>query len=149
MPKEEGNSDSLPVTQTKKPVSDVLQRAEMEHVCFAIEHRSGPIPSPEDLAKYKQIDPELVNRIVSMAEAQQRHRHDRDIKVVTTDCLLKKWGQIFALAVAMVGLSIGGFLFYCGRDTGGTVLVGGVLVSLVVAFLGGRPNKEKPNIDRD
>jgi len=36
---------------------------------------SGPIPSADELARYNAIDPELVNRIISLAEREATNRH--------------------------------------------------------------------------
>jgi uncharacterized membrane protein len=35
---------------------------------------SGPLPPPEDLAKYNMIVPDAAERILRMAEKQQAHR---------------------------------------------------------------------------
>jgi len=35
------------------------------------QHFSGPLPPPDSLAKYKEIDARLPDRIVTMAEVQQ------------------------------------------------------------------------------
>ena len=47
---------------------------QLETIQRQIKISSGPIPSAEELSKYNKIEPELVNRIVSMAENQQNHR---------------------------------------------------------------------------
>ena len=37
-------------------------------------HRSGPLPPPEELERYGQLMPGLIERIVSTAEKEQEHR---------------------------------------------------------------------------
>ena len=44
--------------------------ARIEHI-----EESSPYPSGEFLQQLQQIDPNLVNRVMSMAEAEQKHRH--------------------------------------------------------------------------
>ncbi|PIQ30327.1 MAG: hypothetical protein COS35_13425 [Zetaproteobacteria bacterium CG02_land_8_20_14_3_00_50_9] len=39
---------------------------------------SGPLPAPEDFAKYENILPGAAERILSMAENEARHRHTID-----------------------------------------------------------------------
>lgn len=41
---------------------------------------SGPIPHPDTLKKYNDIVPGLADRIVSMAELDQRHIHEMERK---------------------------------------------------------------------
>ena len=43
-------------------------------------HYSGPLPRPDDLAKYDQIVPGAAERIIKMAEAEMLHRHENDKK---------------------------------------------------------------------
>ncbi len=46
------------------------------------EIRMAPIPSPEDLRKYKDIDPEFPGKIFTMAEQEQMARNKREDKKV-------------------------------------------------------------------
>ncbi len=38
----------------------------------------GPLPSPEDLAAFKQVQPDLVERIIRMYEAAANHEMEMD-----------------------------------------------------------------------
>ncbi len=42
----------------------------------AVSTYSGPLPRPEDLAKYNEIVPGAAERILSMAEKEMRHRQE-------------------------------------------------------------------------
>ena len=42
---------------------------------LAFKNHSGPLPAPEDLIEYERAVPGLANRIVSMAEREQRTKH--------------------------------------------------------------------------
>ena len=55
---------------------------QLETIQRQIKISSGPIPSAEELSKYNKIEPELVNRIVSMAENQQNHRLNSEKKTI-------------------------------------------------------------------
>ncbi len=52
---------------SRKPNQQVISRTQtvMHH---------GPLPDPQTLAQYENLQPGMLERIVSMAEADQRHR---------------------------------------------------------------------------
>ena len=50
------------------------KRAEAILAAVEISRFSGPLPHPEDLAKYEQVLPGAADRIISMAEQQAAHR---------------------------------------------------------------------------
>lgn len=88
-----------------------------------------PIPSPEDLQKYNEIDPNLVNRIIGMAEKEQQFRHE--ITKITVNSLTNsnRYGQVFAFLLALGCLTASGFLAYFGAyfaaiTIGGTTTLG-------------------------
>jgi len=41
-------------------------------------YRIGPLPTPEDLASYGDISPDLVFRIVDASDDERHHRHQMD-----------------------------------------------------------------------
>ena len=57
---------------------------------------SGPIPPASELAKYAEIDKNLPNRILTMAESQKNHRIDIENKIVISQLKENGRGQIFA-----------------------------------------------------
>lgn len=91
-----------------------------------IEQHSGPIPSPDVLAKYEQMLPGTAERIIRMAETQQSHNHtlerrqlEADIQhrnemlaaqktAINSTTLSDALGQIlgFALAAACVAAAV-------------------------------------------
>lgn len=106
---------------------------------------SGPLPRPEDLAKFEAIQPGLADRIVKMAESEAVHRRSLEEKAL--DCEVQncksqfieaRIGQIFALIIGLFCIGVGG---YCGLNgaqlTGGLIGAGGV-GALVTAFILGR-----------
>ncbi|MBI1739603.1 MAG: DUF2335 domain-containing protein [Acidobacteriales bacterium] len=46
---------------------------------------SGPLPHPEDLAKYEQVLPGSADRIIRMAERQAEHRQNLEKTVVLSN----------------------------------------------------------------
>jgi hypothetical protein len=60
------------VTIAKKEAS---KRQEVRQVAFIQQHHTGPLPPPNDLARYEQIIPGLAERIVTCMESEQKNRH--------------------------------------------------------------------------
>jgi uncharacterized membrane protein len=103
---------------------------------------SGPIPVPEVLGAYNQIEPGFANRIVKMAEDEAVERRQLEKAVVAAqvaDLRAKRMeirlGQICAAVIAVVGLVVSGWVTLGGHGAAGTVLGGGTLATIVTAFL--------------
>lgn len=96
---------------------------------------SGPIPHPELLVKYAQVDAELPRRITGMTEKQQTHDHRMEERSLR----LTERGQIFAFVLSLV-IVIGSLvLIGIGKAIYGMVLAGGTLTALAYLFITGRP----------
>jgi len=65
----------------------------------------GPLPPPEILQKYNQVEPGLAERIVSMVEKQSEHRRSLEKKVVFSGERRALLGQIMAFVIALVGIA--------------------------------------------
>ena len=73
--------DDKVLTQPQSSETAVFaQKAELSYSVH-----SGPLPSPEDLAKYNMIVPDAAERLLCMAENQQAHRMELEKKVVSSD----------------------------------------------------------------
>lgn len=98
---------------------------------------SGPVPTPEDLARFGRVNPSFPDRLVAMAESEQRHRHkmDSEFSAIEQRDVEQGWaavrrGQYCALAIAMVSL-VGCFVLIAN----GQVWAGGIIGSLGVASI--------------
>jgi len=96
---------------------------------------SGPIPHPELLQKYDEVQKGFAERIVSMAERQLDHRIKCENAVVNGSVSESRRGQWFGLIVAVLFLSASLALGLTGHDWLGGVLGGGTLVALVTVFV--------------
>lgn len=103
---------------------------------------SGPIPHPELLKKYDQIQSGFAERIVRMAEKQLDHRIECENKVVESSISESKRGQNYGLAVSLLFLIASVILGLLGHDWLAGTLGAGTLVSLVAIFITGRKAKE-------
>ena len=102
-------------------------------------HFVGPIPSPEILSEYNALEPTLVNRIVKMAELEQKHRHSCEREVLN----MPKRGQRYALALCTT-IVVGSFiLMYFDKPVLGAVVFFGTSIGgLAYIFITGNKSSE-------
>ncbi len=108
---------------------------------FAIEQRfegrffSGPLPPSDELKKYAEISPQFPDRIFSMAEKEQEHRHRLEERRLGAQIRITGAGQVFGflLAVGIIGLA-GALLFYDKKIEGLISLAAG-LGTLIGPFI--------------
>ncbi len=115
-------------------------RVEMivEETIGEVVHHSGPLPRAADLASYNDIDPTFAERIVQMAEREQRHRHSLPTEIMSRDYAVKSRGQHYALVLASIIILFAGYLAWLGdTDMAGKVVIC-TLAGIVGIFVGGR-----------
>lgn len=80
------------MARVRKPSIPPIQAAHS----VQIQHKShsGPLPSPEDLQRYNDISPGAAERILIMAESEQRHRHDIERLAIETDTANQREFQV-------------------------------------------------------
>lgn len=110
----------------------------------------GPLPSPDDLAKYDQAFPGTGERIIAMAELEQRHRHAIEIKSLDAQigdrgCYRaeRKRGQYLGFSIGAIALVSGTVAACLGAPVVGGLFGAGGVTALVSAFLYER-HTEKP-----
>lgn len=107
---------------------------------------SGPLPPPKMLHDYDMVSAGFAERIVSMAEKEQGHRHSLEDTAVKGAINRDIRSQRYALfCIVFLSVLCGG-LIYAGHDTAGTVLGGATLVSLAALFITGK-RKEETNAE--
>lgn len=104
----------------------------------------GPLPPPEILAGYDKVLPGAANRIISMAEKNQSHRHSLEAKVIPSGIVSERIGQIFAFLLYLGVLASGTYLVSTGKDTVGiTELLGSTAAFAALYFRGQREKKRE------
>ncbi len=73
---------------------------------------SGPIPSADEMARFKAVDPELINRIVSLAEKEATNRHKMESSALTANIEVSFRAQTWSNIWLWNG-SIGGAYMIC------------------------------------
>lgn len=105
---------------------------------------SGPLPPPQILKHYEQVHSGFADRIMQMAEKEQNHRHQQEIKILAENVSIKKRGQIFALTICSLVVAASFALIWTGHEVSGSVLATGSLSALAYVFISGRsPKKTK------
>lgn len=121
-----------------------LFRASFQAASFQMQViRQGPLPDPEDLAKYDQIIPEGADRIMKMAEHQSAHRIEIEKVVISSQQVQSQRGQNFGLVIAIVGIGASVFLAMNGHNMVAGVLGGTTVVSLAIAFITGKRAQQR------
>jgi|GEM_PF-6317981 len=101
------------------------------------------IPSPEELGKYAQVDPKLLDFIRDAASREQAFRHDmhaKGMKLSFREQALQHGLNYLGLGCAFA-LGIGGLwysykLIALGKDLQGTIFGGLMLAYLIYLFVG-------------
>lgn len=102
----------------------------------------GPLPPAAEFQKYNAITPGAGDRILTMAEKEQQHRHEMErllFEAEITDGIKEraenKRGQWMAWSIALVMIAVGAFLIYTGHPIIGSLLSGVTLLGVISAFL--------------
>ncbi len=109
------------------------------------QHYNGPIPSPEALEKYEQVQPGFADRLMRMAEKEQEERIKANHLLIEieaasqkTDSDIIKRGQLFGLISAISIISLCIFSFYLGYKSEARDIAVWVIASVAAVFVTGR-----------
>lgn len=96
---------------------------------------SGPIPPPQVLKGYEEAIPGSGDRILSMAEKEQDHRHMMEKNFMVVSRNAEYAGIILGFTLALTTI-IGGFLVILnGFEVTGIAAIGGAAAILAVVYL--------------
>jgi uncharacterized membrane protein len=90
------------------------------------------------LSGYRDIDPGLPNRIVAMAEGEQKHRHEMESEVVKRTFDEGARGQHYALVIGIIAIISGAVTAVVGSQLAGGFIGGAGVIGLVAVFIYGR-----------
>jgi uncharacterized membrane protein len=139
-------SDTRPqeTSQASNPLSAKDRKSqagkstEVLEVIQAYSQFSGPLPPPSTLKGYEDILPGCADRIIAMAEAQQRHRFEIEGRVVAGNVSAQSRGQHYALIVVLAFALIGGALAYFGKSATGLTTMLAPIGGVAGLFIYGR-----------
>ena len=95
----------------------------------------GPLPHPKHLAEYKEISPDVPERIMQMAEDQAEHRRKLESAIVESNLKLEARGQVFGFVIAIIAVIGGIYLMANGHSVSGAATAISALAGLVGLFL--------------
>ena len=122
------------------------KRQQAIQVLMAMAVRSGPLPSPEDFARYGEVLSDAPDRILRMAERQSEHRMELEKTVIRRQLNQSGIGQVFALLISAGGLGMCGWLAINYHDWVAGIVGGTTVVGLVSAFLYGK-KRQREDLD--
>jgi len=102
----------------------------------------GPIPAPEDLAKYNSIISGAAERILAMAESEVEHRQRQEVDTLNANISDRasarteiKLGQILAFILCLTVIGCGTFIAINGAIWPGVILSTAGLSGIIAAYL--------------
>jgi uncharacterized membrane protein len=124
----------------KKAPTDAPSKEETKAIYerdLTIEAHIGPLPPPAQIADYERVLPGLATRIVDMAQAEQKFRHQQ---VQDANNFLRtnsRLGIATAFSLGAIGLIGGIICVLYGHDVAGPAIAGVTLVGLLAAYFKG------------
>lgn len=119
------------------------EAATIMQAAIQISRFTGPLPPPEELAKYEQILAGAADRIIRMAEQQSAHRQSLEAVVIRGNATTQKWGLACAFTIAMSAIWGGIWISLKGMSGAGLTTIIVALVSLVGVFVYGKSGQKK------
>ena len=122
---------------------------------FVIEQHSiyddSLLPPAEELARLKEINPDIVTWIMERSSLEQEKRHSHDdqrLQMYKYEFRGTRRYNItaltFAFIVIIAGLSFSTFLIYNSMNVVGTIFAGGTLILAANAFIRASRKKNQP-----
>lgn len=105
-------------------------------------HR-GPLPDPETLAGYGQIDPSFPERIVKSFERQSEHRQEMERKLLDGSERRAGRGQLIGSGLVLTGLAGGVIAILVGEAAVGAAIIVPSLAGGVLTYLFGFGPRDK------
>jgi hypothetical protein len=108
-----------------------------ERLILATREREGPLPSGRELRRYREADPSAPRIILDEFRAESLHRRHMEREIVAGENRRADRGQLFALVIILVGLTISALLIQGGHDVAGGFIGGLDLLGIAALFLTG------------
>lgn len=128
-------SNKIQKTKTSKSPTankDSLElMAERERLVAMHKGYQGPIPSPEFMQEYANIDPGFPDRIFKLTEnnLEQQYKHQNKMDILR----FLGWGS--ATVITLTAMGLGAYLLMNDKDLAGfSFLVGSALPSVIIYF---------------
>jgi uncharacterized membrane protein len=87
----------------------------------------GPIPDPDSLARYEQIQPGFAERIMQMAETEAIHRRSNENKIIRGNVRMATMGIVFAFLSVII---FAGIVIFAILEGSSVAALGAVITSI-------------------
>ncbi|MBI2597051.1 DUF2335 domain-containing protein [Candidatus Daviesbacteria bacterium] len=106
-------------------------------------------PNPRVLDHYERIRPGSINRIISLAEQQAKHRQKLEREIVEANIKNEKRGRDYASAITILLVLIGGWLILQGKDIIGFIVLAGLPTFNVYNLFRGKKKAEEQLVEKE
>lgn len=110
---------------------------------------AGPLPHPDTLMGYKEIDNTFPDRIMSMAEKDADHHRKMEERIIIENFNSNKRGMNFGFFLSITAIGLGAWLISIGKDAYGIAAIITPLVGIASAFIYGKKENQKNNNDNN
>ena len=114
-----------------------------------VEMFQGPLPPPEIFARYEEINPRIVDTVLTLAEREQAHAHKMDEQALKAHSVAFRRGQAFAFILALVTIGVTGYLAAIDKYVAAGIFGGAGIAALITPFIRNRlfpnPPSGSPN----
>jgi uncharacterized membrane protein len=117
---------------------DAIGQAKVILTRVVSKSHSGPIPSADELEHLERVIPGAADRVFTMAEKEQNHRHSTTDTLIVKEFALRTKGQNLGIVFATLLLLTVGFIAYLGDTKSAAILGGATIVAGVSIFVTGR-----------
>lgn len=101
----------------------------------------SPILPIEQIERLKALAPERVDWVFEQTELESNHRRSENKRVNTLVFVERLLGLLFALGIALAGLSSAVYLALHGHEITASVIGGATLASMVASFIARRSGR--------
>lgn len=123
-----------------------LPREEQEMAISKLEMYSGPIPHPDILEKYDELDPGAAKLIIENGVKESEHRRKLEVQAMNYTAKDSKRREWMGFFLGIIIILVGALLIYLGHTITGTVLSG---ISAVSLFVGNSSEEDKSEKKED
>lgn len=99
---------------------------------------SGPLPSPDDIARYEQILPGAAERIMAHAEREQAHRHQHDDRALAAEISYSRLGMWLGATALFTCIGAATICAFIGEPGVAIAIAGVGVAGIIGAFIRGR-----------
>ncbi len=110
---------------------------------------SGPIPSAEELQKYKEVYPEAPKIIMEVFQKQTDHRINIENIVIKSNTRRATLATMFAFILGLAMISGAIYLMSKGMYVPGYSTLGTAILTLAGSFLYGTKNNRQERTDKE